>query len=249
MNPIIFSGYSKEYLSVDNNYEDNSIIQRHADSQILELMTLLRAPVPLMVESKLWGCAVLPSLISTLILKKEELTILDFGGGAGKHFVEITRALDSSTLVSKIKYHLIEMPKLCRVIEPPLSQIFQPIWKDLFHLSNSIDVTKSDIVNCTSSLQYIENYLEKIEDLIATEPEFFLIINTPLNNKYTYCRYQHNLEVKISQWVFCINELDKIFNENGYARVFFSAHEQDHSTLDTPPDSGTFQGTLIFQRT
>ena len=248
MNPIIFSGYSKEYLFVENNYEDDSILERHAEGQISELMTLLTAPVSMMLESRLWGSTILPSIVSTNILQKEQLTILDFGGGAGKQFVEITRALDQPNLVGKVKYHLIEMPKLCNLIEPTLKEIFEPIWNNLFHLSSSVDIKHSDIVSCTSSLQYIGNYLKQIEGLLATRPEFFLIINTPVNNKYTYCRYQHNLAVKISQWVFGLSDLDKIFKDNGYARVFFSAHEQNHMTLDTPSDSGTLQGSLIYQK-
>lgn len=248
IDPIIFSGYSKEYLFVENNYENNTILEKHAEGQISELIGLLVAPVSVMLESRLWGSTILPGIVSTNILKKEELTIIDFGGGAGKQFVEITRAIDQPSLVGKIRYHLIEMPKLCSLIEPKLKEIFEPIWNNLFHLSSSVNVKHSDIVSCTSSLQYIENYAEQIEDLLATRPEFFLIINTPVNNKYTYCRYQHNLAVKISQWVFGLNELDTIFEGNGYARVFFAAHEQNHMTLDTPSDSGTLQGSLIYQK-
>ena len=247
-NPIIFSGYSKEYLFVENNYEDDSILESHAKGQILELLALLTAPVSVMLESRLWGRTILPSIVSTNILNKEQLTILDFGGGAGKQFVEITRTLDQPNLVGKIKYYLIEMPKLCRLIEPTLKEIFQPIWNNLFYLSSEVDIKHSDIVCCTSSLQYVENYLKQIECLLATRPEFFLIINTPVNNKYTYCRYQHNLAVKISQWVFGLSDLDKIFKDSDYSRVFFSAHEQNHMTLDTPSDSGTLQGSLIYQR-
>lgn len=248
VNPIIFSGYSNEYLCVENNYEADSILQRHSEGQISEVMELLKAPVSVMLESRLWGSTILPSIVSTYIRKKEQLTILDFGGGAGKQFVEITRALDQPILVGKIKYHLIEMPKLCNLIEPMLKEIFKPIWKNLFYLSSSIDVMHSDIVSCTSSLQYVEHYSEKIKALLATEPEFFLIINTPINNKYTYCRYQHNLAMQISQWVFCLSELDRIFNTYGYTRVFFSAHEQDHMTVGTPTDSATIQGSLIYQK-
>ena len=140
MDQIIFSGYSKQYLLVENDYEDDAILERHAKGQINELLSLLTAPVSLMIESRLWGSTILPSIVATTILNKEGLSIIDFGGGAGKQFVEIIRAIDQPNLVAKIKYHLIEMPKLCNLIKPTVSEIFQPIYGNLFQLSSSIDI-------------------------------------------------------------------------------------------------------------
>jgi putative methyltransferase (TIGR04325 family) len=249
MTNVIFSGCTQEWNELPQQYDANEVLERHVDQQVLEVVNLLSAQFPVMLESRLWGSAILPSIISTMVDEaREPISIIDFGGGGGKKFVEIIRALDNPYLINGIRYWLIEMPAFCKKIESFLKQVFEIFYGKVFNFSDQLPQEKVDVVSCTSSLQYIKDYKALIGELLSKNPKVFLIINTPINNQQTYCRTQLNLMVPISQWVFGLPDLDAIFTDAGYRRKYFAVHQQEHLAVDTPAGTFTNQSTAIYQR-
>lgn len=246
---IIFSGCTQEWNELPQQYDAIEILEKHLDQQVREVVDLLSAQFPVMTESRLWGSTILPSIISTMVDEAHEpISIIDFGGGAGKHFVEIIRALDRPQLINRIRYWLVEMPHFVKKSESFLKRVFEIFYGQVFNLSEQLPSEKVDVVSCTSSLQYIKDYRGLILELLSKTPKVFLIINTPVNNQKTYCRTQLNLMQPISQWVFGLPDLDAIFADAGYQRKYFAVHQQEHLTADTPMGTFTHQSTIIYQR-
>ncbi|MBF0544787.1 MAG: hypothetical protein HQM08_10155 [Candidatus Riflebacteria bacterium] len=248
MPEFFFEQFSRNFIKTGFDYSTDELLISHVTNQLNETLSLLRSDFPLLIEWLNWGSTIFPTVVADRILHRESLSVLDYGGGAGRQYVEITRPL-GEVLAKKVQYHLVEMPEFCRYATPFIEQIFKDVYLLRFHVHSEIPQIKVDIVSCTSSLQYSEDFTSTIYRLLACNPEIFLVINTPVNTSMTYSRLQCNLEpFKIPQWVFGINDLDSLFRTRGYKRTFFSTHQLDYPTRDTPPNSETKFSTLFYIR-
>jgi putative methyltransferase (TIGR04325 family) len=93
----------------------------------------------------------LPLLVSVFACEKQEIRILDFGGGAGVDYLHLRIAASGLT---NYEYHVVESEKICekgRLIHGSDSRI-------TFHTSLPDPERSFDIVHMDSVLQYIENY-------------------------------------------------------------------------------------------
>jgi len=65
----------------------------------------------------------------------------------------------------------------------------------------------------------------------------------------TYSRNQYNLKpLIIPQWVFGLPDLDEVFHAKGYERCFYSTHQLDYPTQDTPEGTVTKFAAVIYTR-
>src|SRR5262249_53032682 len=94
----------------------------------------------------------LPLLALLVALRQGGVRILDFGGGAGIHYLQILRAF--AVQDKTVDYHIVETPLLCGMAEI----LFKGDAQIRFHRDLPHDPERFDIVHACSVLQYIEDY-------------------------------------------------------------------------------------------
>jgi len=249
MEEFFFKGFSKTFLSSKYSYDSPELVEKHSLGQLSEMASLYNHPFSIMLESRMWGSTILPVLVASQLNNPNSIfRILEFGGGACKQFIEIIKATKNQ---NNIFYHNVELEAYVNFCQPYLEHIL----KDESLISR-IKMTGYipkyeyfDIVSCTSSLQYVEDWKDVVKSCLTCNPLFFVVINTPFNDKITYSRFQYNLKpLVIPQWVFGIDEFDNFIGKLGYNKVFYSNHQLNYPTLDTPENSTTTFSACIFKK-
>jgi len=108
------------------------------------------------------------------MLAQEEINVLDFGGAAGLHFFVARQALIQGPT---LKWHVLETEQMSKS-----AQRLEESGIRFFHnLGDATkDMQKIDLVIASSALQYCENPIDTLSQLLDLSPRFFFMTRTPL---------------------------------------------------------------------
>ena len=117
---------------------------------------------------------------------------------------------------------------------------------------NSLDkIDNVNIVYLGSVLQYIQYYKKLILSLMEKSPTFFFITDNFMGDHPTYATAQVNMSGrKMAYWIFQLNEILEIFNENGYQLIYSSVNHQPFHNFDNFPEKYQVRDSsnLLFQK-
>ena len=171
--------------------------------------------------------SLLPMLAAAIGADQERISILDFGGGMGLDYANITACLPRRW---NIGYHLVESPRVC--------EAGATLWtgdeRVQFHptLPPNLQV---DIVYIRSSLQYVEDYSGLLAQLAGYRPRCFLLVDLPAGDIPTYATAQHNVKGSIlPYWFFNVQEIIDIVAQLGYVLVFKGGQEKKYDCSNFP---------------
>jgi putative methyltransferase (TIGR04325 family) len=171
----------------------------------------------------------LPLLVSVLACEKQEIRILDLGGGAGVDYLHLRIAASGLT---NYEYHVVESEKICgkgRLIHGSDSRI-------TFHVSLPDPGRSFDIVHMDSVLQYIENYPSLLSTLCRYKPRFFIFVRLPAGEVPSYVSKQVNVAgVTCAHRFFNTVELIDVMRSCGYSLALKGAGDLHHNQSNFPP--------------
>ena len=172
------------------------------------------------------GDAGLPSFNSSLLVvaaaavtnsPEEVVRVLDFGGGAALTYTELRKGLGDQT---RVDYHIVENPALVerarRELAPDRSLTFHERFPD------SLD--RVHIVHSQSALQYIENWKDVVERLVAYDAEYIVLTDVPAGRFPSYATAQTFCESAIPHWFFNLDEVIASVQRGRYDLVLKSRH-------------------------
>lgn len=163
------------------------------------------------------GKLILPILASQFM---SQLTVLDFGGGAGVGLANILKF--SRPDLSRLSYVLVETSAMCRAVRRQIeAHSFATVTEQIPHA-----LPAPLIVNASSSIQYIADYQAALSGLARLAPEFFIISQTPLTDSPTCaCQVLNTPHRKIASWVFNREEPVATLRSLGYRLTFSVDHD------------------------
>ena len=173
---------------------------------------------------------ILPILV--LSLKKRNIKILDYGGGANPAYSYI----ENSTKI-KTKTCVIEQENFCRIIKNKIPNKYKKRIK-YFSSLNQLDEFIFDIVCFNSSIQYLEDYKKILDDVIKLKPLYILITRTNFHmGKEDYYTLENG--PAFSSWhpyiFFSYYKLTKLLKSKQYNLVFsnkYNVNKYKHSSID-----------------
>jgi putative methyltransferase (TIGR04325 family) len=172
----------------------------------------------------------LPLLVSVVAVeRKNDITILDLGGGTGVGFISTVSCLPGDIGLS---YYVIETPAMCEqgteLFKDDNRIRFLPDFPDKLHV---------DIVFVNSALQYFENYREVLTRLCSYAPEYILLVKFSAGPFNTFATLQQNLNGTTSPyWFLGLSEINELFLSLGYSLIYKSALAR-HYNQDNFPET------------
>jgi len=157
------------------------------------------------------GHEALGVLASTLLLKQNEISIVDFGGGLGTGFLQLLCSLPKNT---KIRYSIIDEEKMC---EKGRSLFCG--WSNLefFNELTENHINNTDIIYINSVLQYIENYTSVLQKLVALKADFILFDRLAAGDNPHFVSRQLNAPGQALPYMFLyIAEFRSMLSQYGY---------------------------------
>ena len=167
--------------------------------------------------------ALLPAVVSITADRSKTFRVLDFGGGAGLDYSNLTYAIPRSQPIS---YTVIELPALC--------EAGRKLWSgdDKIAFSESLPPTGTefDLVYSWGALHCHPKPLEVLEQLASYKPKAVLIAHTPIVSGSAFVRGQCDAKSNFSfpVWVLSIPDLERVLSANGYRLAMRSCYDDDY---------------------
>jgi len=130
-----------------------------------------------------FGEGLLPVVAATLLAERGRLRIIDFGGGLGFGYLKLKACLPPEMT---LEYHIWEVESVCEAGRE--------------HFRNNVEITfhsqrpdlegPVDLANFGSSLPYIGNWGDILDELAAMKSEYLLFRDLPAGNIPTYVSLQ-----------------------------------------------------------
>lgn len=131
----------------------------------------------------------LPLILSTMYEKFSEIRVLDFGGGLGSTYLPLISMLPEDF---NFKFTIVENEALCE----SGNELFKDDKKIQFSAHMPLN-EKFDIVHLGSSMQYVENWQELINDFYKMKPRYLIFADLPAGDIETFVTNQNFNGTKI----------------------------------------------------
>ena len=159
-----------------------------------------------------------PLIISLVGQNKSTIKILDIGGGVGIDYLTI---LNYCKISAKIQYFIVDIPEVGKKVET----IFKN-FPDITYLnweSYSENCANLDVILFNSSVQYFDDYKEKILDITKLDAEYIVFIRLAAGHFNSYLTKQVNIPgVETPYWFINIEELRTLLSNSGYKLLYQS---------------------------
>ena len=184
--------------------------------------------------------------VALLRQHREQLRVLDFGGGMGLAFANLLRSLGEGPSKPLIDYLVIDNDRICR----EGSHLFSHMSFVQFSSTLPRDVGHVDIILLGGVLQFVEDYKSILKKLAAFNAPYWLFTYVPTGDIPTFASGQKNVPGStIPVWFFNLGELLEIMRSLGYQVIFKAALERRFDMGNFPPSHRLPQQcNLLFHR-
>ncbi len=158
------------------------------------------------------------SLVLAMLLNTHsKLTILDFGGGMGKNYLELLAKLPEAK--EKIYYLILENKGVIMNLPNEIKE-----HKNLSFYDSLSDIQLHiDIVHIGSCLQYIKDWKGILNTLgITFSPKYILLSDLLAGNIKSFVSHQIYYNKKIPHWFLNYNEVLLQLKDLGYKKIYHS---------------------------
>jgi putative methyltransferase (TIGR04325 family) len=170
----------------------------------------------------------LPLTVAFILGYKEQVNILDFGGGLGIGYMTLAESIPAD--LKRIQYTILEVPEVC--------QSGMDLHEEgrVIYISDMPTAAKFDLIHAASSFQYIEHWQDLLANFVAFKPEYILLSDVFAGSIKSYVTLQNYYESKIPHWFLNLNDLLDTFSNFGYRLAMKSyATSRRLNTEDTLP--------------
>ncbi len=225
--PFIINVFRKEgyhYSGKFNSYQDaQKVSKRYYDKNSTKKFF---APEDVEVSGRF---NILPILL--LSIEKELIKILDYGGGANP----IYSYIENSTKI-KTQTFVVEQEDFCRKIKNKIPNRY----KDSVKYFSSLDQLKNidfDIICFNSSIQYLDEYKEILDEIIKLDPSYILITKTNFQmEEENYFTLEHYPPGNSHPYIFfSYQRFIEFLESRKFSLVFsnkYNVNRYKHATID-----------------
>ena len=231
--PFIWEGIYDQYRDVPSEgagFESEEWISRTRQhtASALESLSLQANGVPCDIPSY----HSLSSLTIALLRQhREQLRVLDFGGGMGLAFANLLRTLGEGPPKPPIDYLVIDNERICQ----EGARLFAQIRSVQFRSTLPPDLGNVDIILLGSVLQFVEDYKGVLKRLAALKAPYWLFTFVPTGDIPTFASGQKNVKGStIPVWFFNFDELREIMRLLGYQLIYKAPMDRQFDMRNFP---------------
>ena len=219
----IFEGYFDDLkeASGDLSFYDSDTYLKRTESNLKEQMKSNNHVYEYIFAPIIFG-------LTSKLIKKKKLRILDYGGGVGLSYLNLAKCLED---MSDIEYVIYDSHKNCKLGRKYLSGEENLHFFSDFNLLNF----NFDLIHLGSVIQYIEDLRPELCQLLQTtsqeKPRHILISDAYVGSDKTFVTtadyYGHKHPCKFRSWSDLLDDLS-FFNYKLKAKIPFIAQIHNH---------------------
>lgn len=144
-------------------------------------------------------------------LALDKISIVDFGGQIGKHYNRLIEHIPSR----KIKYTIIEVPKICKIGQKEKPEII------FYSTIAYVPIGSIDVVYCNGGLQYVYDIFDILQKFCQLNPKIILLHRltvTSLEIKVVIQNFPHSeyKSLTLPYWIVNTNCVIDFMKNNNY---------------------------------
>ena len=193
----------------------------------------------------------LPLVTAPLLLTKDMVSILDFGGGMGQQYFELISTVPQA--LKQVEYHVVDGHATIKNRPVFLNNYQNLHFYDHYQNISKIQV---DILHIGSTLQYIETWASLLLDLTKNfNPSLIVLSDLMAGQIPSFVCHQNFYDKKIPVMMINIDEITDLIESFGYKTIYRShylptilgQHELPNSAL---PEKYRFKHpyNIVFQK-
>lgn len=136
----------------------------------------------------------LPLTVAMMLGDKEQINILDFGGGLGIGNMTLAESMPAD--LKRIDYTIVEVLEVCQ------SGMNLHAGGGVMYTSDLPTATKFDLIHAASSVQYVVHWQDLIAKFSVLKPEYILLSDVFAGAIKSYVTLQNYYESRIPHWFF-----------------------------------------------
>jgi putative methyltransferase (TIGR04325 family) len=160
--------------------------------------------------------SLLPVLAALAGEARQDVTLLDYGGGTGFSYFQVAGGMPDS---AGIEFHIVEVEDVCASGRA----FFKDFPRIHFHAALPA-LGRVDIVSLGSSLHYVRDWKRLLQALCGYRPRYVLIMDLPAGDIPTFATAQNYYESKIPVWFFNLGEVVAAMKRHGYRLIYKSSY-------------------------
>jgi putative methyltransferase (TIGR04325 family) len=241
-NNIIWNGVYESFSDIQSEKEvfNDNLWLLSQEKEVSKILNIIETEKKIAISSVTEGSHDALSVILGIKAFENKVTVLDFGGGIGSTFL---KSLEMVENINNVKFIILESEIICQKAQEIFSKNNQVIFVNKIP-SNSF---KCDIVNASSSMQYIDDWKGLLKSFQNYKPEFMIFSDLPAGDIESFVTtqsyYGNKIPVRfynIGEFIFAMEEIgykltSKARQDNGYKshmNVFEKKYRLDYfSTL------------------
>ncbi len=240
----MFQGYFKSFNEINkssNIFHNKKWISREF-TKIKKLKNLKSHEITLANDY--------PFLIATSIIydSKKLLKIIDFGGGFGISYLQLTNGIKN---LKKLKYYIVDIPEVCSVAKKNFKYN-----KNLFFMTKIPNIYNCDVFHYGSCLQYIDDWKMLLRKTCKLKPKYIIFSDLIAGDIKEFVTVQKFDDSKMPFRFYNIAKIINFIKKFGYKlilrnnyRVRFNGKPSDLPTKIFPKNSQLKNSSnLIFKK-
>jgi putative methyltransferase (TIGR04325 family) len=186
--------------------------------------------------------ALLPIVAATLLSWKSRVSILDFGGSLGTAFIILSHAIGKD--IGRVDYRVVEVDGICCVGRELFAEAPRPTFQSALPSAETFD-----IVQASSTLQYVEDWRNAIGRLSAYRAPFLVLGDLLIGDFTSYVTLQNYYDSRIRSWFINADDFIGEVKRHGYQLALRSECDSRILGSDGPLPMDNFPPHLRIERT
>lgn len=158
----------------------------------------------------------LEPFVVALLAGQGPVRVVDFGGAIGFSYLLLKRRLAPEL---QVDYHVIDRPRICEAGRAFFAN------DGAIHFHESADFLKrlppGGLLNVAGSLQYVDDWRGKLDELIAFRPRYALLTQLTAGEMPTFASLQRNMPgARVPHWFLQLDEVISHLEGLGYRLLY-----------------------------
>jgi putative methyltransferase (TIGR04325 family) len=186
--------------------------------------------------------AIMPAVVAMLLSRQSGVSLLDFGGGLGTAFAVLSSALGGD--IARVDYRVVEVESICGAGR----ELFAAR-KDLTFQPELPSAGIFDVVQASSSMQYVEDWRSVLRRLAGYRAQYLVLSDLLIGDFASYVTLQNYYGSRIRSWFINASDLIGEVESQGYGLALRTECDARILGVDGPLPMDNFPAHLRVERT
>ena len=232
--PVIWEGvfdtFSSAFLAAKGQLFESALYLSRAREAIRACIESTNSGQP-MPDFHVQRATYLVSIVATSLAQREQVSVLDFGGGLGIGYLVCCDRIPAAR--SALAYKIVDLPEICAAGEEFFAESSHVDFAQEIHPS---DAGRFEVAFTASALQYMPDWRVAVSEIASLRAPLVLLSDVFAGDIRPFVTLQLYHGSKTPHWFLNLDELVNVMEQHGYVLLLKDVSRGTrHGVIDRLP--------------